>query len=92
MAVYVDDLFAPYGSMVMCHMIADTPQELREMADKIKVSRKYLQYSGTYKEHLDVSKGKRALAVQFGAIEITLRDMAKKIKERKEQQRQLYKS
>lgn len=72
MAVYVDDMRAGYGRMVMCHMIADTDEELHAMADKIGVARKWHQdtLAGS---HYDIALSKRALAVQFGAHEITWR-------------------
>ena len=43
MTVYVDDMEAGYGRMVMCHMWADTLDELLEMADAIGVQRRWLQ-------------------------------------------------
>ncbi|QEZ47217.1 DUF4031 domain-containing protein [Cupriavidus oxalaticus] len=70
MPVYVDDMEASYGRMVMCHMLADTTAELLDMADKIGVARKWIQKAGTHHEHFDIAKSKRALAVQHGAIEI----------------------
>ena len=44
MAVYVDTMEAKFGNMIMCHMMADTTEELLEMADKIKVNRKWIQH------------------------------------------------
>lgn len=76
MSVYVDDMRAPFGRMIMCHMMADTSDELLQMADTIGVARKWIQYPGTPKEHFDISLSKRALAVKHGAIEITQREMA----------------
>lgn len=70
MAVYVDDMEAKLGRMVMCHMLADTTEELLAMADKIGVARRWIQKRGTHHEHFDIAKGKRALAVQLGAVEI----------------------
>ena len=82
MSVYVDDMAAPYGRMVMCHMIADSTEELLEMADRIGVARKWIQNEGTYREHFDISKAKRALAVQYGAVEVTQRELGRLIVER----------
>lgn len=75
MAVYVDDMRARYGRLIMCHMLADSDEELHEMADRIGVARKWHQappkVSGS---HYDIALSKRALAVQAGAIEITMRE------------------
>lgn len=42
MAVYVDPAQHPFGRMIMCHMWADTLDELLAMADRIGVQRKWL--------------------------------------------------
>lgn len=73
MAVYVDDMFAEYRGMLMCHLVADTTEELLAMVDKIGVQRKWIQNPGTYREHFDIAKGKRELAIKAGAIPITWR-------------------
>jgi len=77
MAVYVDDMhqteMGKYRRMKMCHMLADTEDELLAMADKIGVARRWHQYPGTPKSHFDVCMSKRALAVQLGAVEIEMR-------------------
>jgi Protein of unknown function (DUF4031) len=66
MSVYVDDMRAKYGRLVMCHMAADTEVELHEMADRIGVARKWHQG-----DHYDICLTKRAKAVELGAIETT---------------------
>lgn len=73
MSVYIDDMRAQFGRMVMCHMIADTTAELLQMVDRIGVSRRWIQQAGTPDEHFDIALGKRALTLQHGAIEITWR-------------------
>ena len=72
MAVYVDNYNAPYKHMIMCHMIADTDQELYEMVDKIKVNRKW-----KHNNHYDICLSKKKLAIKNNAIEITLDEIAK---------------
>jgi hypothetical protein len=63
---------ASFGRMVMCHMIADTDEELHAMADRIGVARKWHQdtLSGS---HYDIALSKRALAVKAGAVEVIFR-------------------
>ncbi len=68
MSVYVDSSIYPYGRMVMCHMLADTPEELHAMADRIGVARRWFQAKASF-PHYDIAKSKRALAVQAGAVE-----------------------
>lgn len=64
MAVYVDNMRAKFGRMILCHMIADTTEELLQMVDKIGVKPD---------EHFDISLVKRSSAIFHGAIEITWR-------------------
>lgn len=73
MSVYVDNMFIPYKRMKMCHMIADTPEELHEMARAIGMSRAWFQDKDI--PHYDVSMSKRAMAVARGAIEVTPREL-----------------
>jgi len=77
--VYVDDFNAPFGRMIMCHMVADTTEELLEMADKIGVRRKWIQDAGTYLEHFDVSLGCKKKAIEFGAKEMGMREQARMV-------------
>lgn len=76
--VYVDDGAYPYRGMVMCHMKADSTQELLTMADRIGVQRRWLQNPGDWREHFDISRPKRKLAVAAGAIEVTQRELVLK--------------
>lgn len=77
MSVYVDNMRAPFGRLVMCHMWADTRQELFAMADRIGVARRWFQRPDSVGlpgmtaswEHFDIAQSKRALAVAAGAIE-----------------------
>lgn len=77
MTVYVDDMHAAplgqFGRMKMSHMIADDDFELHQMADRIGVNRRWFQHPGTPGRHYDIAKVKRVLAVELGAVEITLR-------------------
>lgn len=73
MTVYVDDMRAAYGRMVMCHMIADTDDELHAMADQIGVARRWWQAPPAHDSHYDIALSKRAIAVAAGALEITWR-------------------
>lgn len=71
--VYVDDMNASYRNMIMCHMMADTTEELLAMADTIGVNRKWIQYPNTPKEHFDVCVSKKIKAIKAGAKEVTWR-------------------
>lgn len=73
MTVYVDNMRRPWGRLVMCHLLADTDDELLAMVDLIGVDRKWHQHPGTDRSHFDIALSKRALAVQSGAVEITMK-------------------
>lgn len=77
--VYVDNMAVKFGNMVMCHMVADTTEELLTMADKIGVNRKWIQDEGTYLEHFDISVSKKKEAIKYGAIEITMMSLGRMV-------------
>jgi len=69
-SVYVDASLYGYGRMIMCHMIADTPEELHAMADRIGIAYRWYQTPPKASfPHYDIAKSKRELAVRAGAIE-----------------------
>jgi len=84
MSTYVDNMQAPFGRMKMCHMVADTPEELLAMADKIGVQRKWLQKAGIHHEHFDIALTKRKRAVEAGAKEVTQLELGKIIRAKRE--------
>lgn len=91
MSVYVDDMYkypmGRFGRMKMSHLMADTDDELHEMAKKIGIARKWCQHDGLGQgyTHYDIPKSKRLLAIQLGAISITLREMSAKAMEWRKQ-------
>jgi Protein of unknown function (DUF4031) len=69
MSVFVDDAQHQFGRMIMCHMWADTLDELLAMADTIGVQRKWLQQPPKASwVHFDIALSKKALAIKSGAI------------------------
>lgn len=74
MTVYVDTMQVGYGRMKMCHMQADTLEELHAMADRIGVARKWFQCPPKASHpHYDICMSKKRLAMSFGAEEISMR-------------------
>lgn len=84
MAVYVDNMEAKLGRMTMCHIVADTTDELLAMAAKIGVAPRWLQSAGTAKEHFDVCLAKRKAAITAGAREIDVRDTARLVRAKRD--------
>jgi hypothetical protein len=84
MTVYVDNMRAPFGRMIMCHCWADTREELLAMMRTIGVQLKWFQRPdgdcefgmNASWEHFDIAWSKRALAIKAGAVEMTVYDMA----------------
>ncbi len=72
MSVYVDKPVHRFRHMLMCHMLADSPEELHEMADRIGIARRWYQRNAST-PHYDISKEKRAEAIAAGAIEVDRR-------------------
>lgn len=76
MTVYVDDMYlypmGRFGRMKMSHMIADTEEELHQMAAKIGVARKW--YQG---DHYDISISRRSIALDLGAKAVTMVELGR---------------
>lgn len=64
-------------------MAADTREELFAMADKLGVNRKWLQKEDTYLEHFDICMSKRRLAIKFGAIPVTRKELVHLLRRKK---------
>ena len=84
MPVYVDDMRVPARGMIMCHLIADSEEELHLMADTIGVQRKWHQAPPRHTSHYDISLGCRQRAIRAGAIQITMRQAAAMTARRRE--------
>lgn len=82
MTVYVDDARNPYRRMVMCHVLADTTEELVAAVEAVGVSRRWIQAKNTSREHFDVCLSKRALLVKNGAVELTRRELGELLRKR----------
>lgn len=69
MTLYVDDVRHKFRHMTMCHMWADTLDELLGMARRIGVQAKWLQQPPKASwVHFDISLGKKDLARKYGAV------------------------
>ena len=79
MAVYLDNERNSFGRMIMCHMIADSLNELHQMADLIGMRRAWFQPRST--PHYDVSLSRRVVAIRYGAIVLDRRPFVMKLKE-----------
>ncbi len=82
MAVYIDNMNHPYRGMIMCHMVADSKEELLQMARNIGLNTKWIQDEGTWQEHFDVSLTMKKKAIALGAQEITMMQLGRMIAKR----------
>jgi hypothetical protein len=82
MTVYVDRALTRFGRMRMSHLLADTEQELHEMAQRVGLKREWFQNHGT--PHYDLCMSKRKLAIQAGAVEVDRKQMVALIRRLRE--------
>lgn len=62
----------------MCHLLADTVEELHAMAERIGLRRDWFQSHGM--PHYDICREKRQLAISAGAREIDRRHVGRLIR------------
>lgn len=77
--VYVDPIREYGGSASFrwtrsCHMFADTVEELHTMAEAIGMRRAWFQ-NKPHLPHYDLVESRRKRALQFGAREVSLKEM-----------------
>lgn len=78
MAVYVDPMMACVPNHKWqwnenCHLTADTDAELHIFAARLGLKREWFQASSSIR-HYDLTRGKRAQAVKYGAAELDLHE------------------
>lgn len=83
MPVYVDDAQIPYGRMKMCHVLADTHDELMAMMKTIGIAAKHIEAEGEVNEHFNISQAYRTKAIKAGAIEVSSRELVKLIRRKR---------
>ena len=78
MTVYVDNARNPFGRMIMCHMTADTLDELHAMATQLGLRRWFQDH---HYPHYDISLSKRKQAIELGAVEVDVRERVRQMRE-----------
>jgi FMN phosphatase YigB (HAD superfamily) len=77
--VYIGTREYKYGRMSMSHMVADSLEELHEMANAIGINKKWFQ-DKVNKPHYDVCKQKKLLAIKLGAKMVSEKEIIKILK------------
>lgn len=62
---------------------AQAARVLLAMADLIGVDRKWIQKAGRHDEHFDIAMSKRRIAVEAGAIEVSMKDLGRILRARR---------
>lgn len=69
MTVYVDDVRHRFGRMIMCHLWADSLDELHAFASRLGLKRAWFQQPPKASWcHYDISLGKKRQALELGAV------------------------
>ena len=84
--IYVDNMNAKFGRMIMCHLLSDeSVEELLSFADKLGMKREWFQSKASF-PHYDVSLSIKKKAVELGAKEINIREVLGVMKSFREKQ------
>jgi hypothetical protein len=65
-----------------CHLLADTRDELHEMADRLEIPRRFFQ-DHPYRWHHDLPAHLRPRAIALGAQEVTMHEVGALLRARK---------
>lgn len=89
MAVYIDPLAACIPNRhwrwtESCHMFADTVEELHVFARRIGLRREWFQPDNERLPHYDLHRNRRSLAVAHGAVQVTRRELAERLRTARE--------
>jgi len=82
MMVFVDNMNAHFRGMIMCHLMAETTDELDAFAKKLGLRRKWRQ-AGSW-NHYDICLSMKKQAIAAGAREVTTREMVMLVREWRE--------
>lgn len=78
--VYVDEAIFPFRKGNWCHMWCADVETLHHFASSIGLKRAWFQDRDGF-QHYDLSPTRRVMAINAGAVEITCREMVKKVRE-----------
>jgi len=81
--VYVDNARIPFRTWIMCHMFADSEEELHAMAQRLGLRKAWFQRGSTL-AHYDVALSKRRRAVELGAVEVDQQWLRDRIRQARE--------
>ena len=87
MSVYVDRMKMPFGRMLMSHLMADTPEELREMARKAGARAAHPAPGHSQRSTWTSPSPRRAEALRLGAVEMDGRKMVELVQARRDADR-----
>ena len=78
MTCYVDGVHSYPGAGLrytdFCHLLADTRDELHEMADRLGIPRRFFQ-DHPWRWHHDLPAHLRPQAIEYGAVEVSMHDV-----------------
>jgi hypothetical protein len=86
MSCYVDTVRSYPGAGLrfseFCHLLADTRQELHEMAEQLGMPRRFFQ-DHPWRWHYDLPAHVREHAIELGAHEVTMHDIGALLRRRR---------
>ena len=80
MAVYVDEPIWEWRGRRWCHLTADSPEELHELAARLGLRRRWFQSKPgqPWHDHYDLPEDVRDQAVACGARPLTIQEMGRR--------------